>query len=96
MIFPATMAPATPIEHDIEVEVNGNMVSLETVMARNISPGSTAGIPGLVLPAALTTNGLPVGIELDGPEGADRKVLALGQAIEQVIGRLPAPEFPGR
>ncbi len=95
MVFPATIAPATPIGQDTEVEVNGNMVSLETVMARNISPGSTAGIPGLVLPAGLTTNGLPVGIELDGPEGTDRSVLALGQAIEQVIGRLPPPVRPG-
>lgn len=91
MVFPATIAPATPIGQDTEVEVNGNMVSLETAMARNISPGSTAGIPGLVLPAGLTTNGLPVGIELDGPEGTDRSVLALGQAIEQAIGRLPPP-----
>ena len=96
MIFPATMAPATPIGHDLEVEVNGDMVSLETVMARNISPGSTAGIPGLVLPAGLTANGLPVGIEVDGPEGADRPVLALGQAIEQVLGQLPPPDVRGR
>jgi mandelamide amidase len=91
MIFPATMAPATPIGQDLEVEVNGNIVSLETVMARNISPGSTAGIPGLVLPAGLTASGLPVAIELDGPEGADRSILKLGQAIEQTIGRLPLP-----
>ncbi|MFQ5982286.1 MAG: indoleacetamide hydrolase [Woeseiaceae bacterium] len=93
MVFPATMAPATPIGQDTEVEVNGKTVSLETVMARNISPGSTAGIPGLVLPAGLTKNHLPVAIELDGPEGADRSVLALGQAIEQVIGRLPPPKI---
>lgn len=96
MVFPTTMAPATPIGKDAEVEVNGNMISLETAMARNISPGSTGGIPGLVLPAGLTTNGLPVGIELDGPEGTDRSVLALGQTIEQVIGRLPPPEILGQ
>ncbi|MCH8073791.1 MAG: indoleacetamide hydrolase [Proteobacteria bacterium] len=96
MVFPATMAAATPIGMDVEVEINGNMVSLETVMARNISPGSTAGIPGLVLPAGLTTNGLPVGIELEGPEGSDRSVLALGRAIEQVIGRLPPPDIFGQ
>ena len=96
IIFPTTMAPATPIGHDIEVEVNGNIVSLETVMARNISPGSTAGIPGLVLPAGLTANGLPVSIELDGPEGTDRSLLALGQAVERVLGRLPPPDVSGR
>jgi hypothetical protein len=35
---------------------------LDEAMARNIAPGSTAGLPGLVLPAGLTTSGLPVAI----------------------------------
>ncbi len=93
MLFPATMAQASPIGQDTKVDVNGNMISLDIALGRNISPGSTAGIPGLVLPAGLTTDGLPVGLELDGPEGSDRSVLALGQAIEQIIGRLPPPEL---
>ena len=96
MLFPATMAPAPPIGQDSKVEVNGNMISLDIALGRNISPGSTAGIPGLVLPAGLTTDGLPVGLELDGPEGTDRSVLALGQAIEQKVGRLPPPDILGQ
>jgi len=44
-------------------------------MARNIAPGSTAGLPGLVLPAGMTANGLPVALEFDGPSGADRRML---------------------
>ncbi|MFQ6004337.1 MAG: amidase family protein [Woeseia sp.] len=95
MVFAATMAPAPPIGQDVEIEINGSMVSLEIALARNISPGSTAGIPGLVLPAGLTPNGLPVGIELDGPEGSDRSLLALGRAIEQLIGPLPSPVIKG-
>jgi mandelamide amidase len=35
--------------------------------------------------------GLPIGLELDGPAGSDRKLLALGLALEKVFGRLPAP-----
>jgi indoleacetamide hydrolase len=96
MIFPATLTAATPIGQDTEVNINGKLVGLEIAMARNISPGSTAGIPGLVLPAGLTSNGLPVSIELDGPEGTDRTILALGQAIEQVIGPLPPPVIARR
>jgi mandelamide amidase len=82
-----------PIGQDIEVAIGGEKVSFATAMSRNIAPGSTAGIPGLVLPAGLTRNGLPVGIELDSPEGSDRTLLALGLALERVLGHLPAPRL---
>jgi mandelamide amidase len=59
---------------------------------RNLDPSSNAGIPSLALPAGLgPTTGLPVGLSLDGPVGTDRRILALGMAIEQVLGRLPPP-----
>ena len=47
--------------------------------------------PGLTLPAGLTADGLPVGMELDGPAGSDRNLLALGAAIEKVLPPTPAP-----
>jgi hypothetical protein len=34
---------------------------------------------------------LPVGLELDGPAGSDRRLIAIGLALEKVFGRLPAP-----
>jgi len=58
---------------------------------QNTDPGSNAGIPGLSIPIARTSAGLPIGLELDGPAGSDRKLLALGLALEKVFGRLPAP-----
>jgi mandelamide amidase len=62
-------------------------------LIQNTDPGSNAGIPGVQLPSGLgATSGLPVGLELDGPAGSDRKLLAVGMAVEQVLGRLPAPK----
>jgi mandelamide amidase len=58
---------------------------------QNTDPGSDAGIPGLSIPAALGASGMPVGVEIDGPAGSDRNLLAVGLAIENVLGRLPAP-----
>ncbi|HKX40415.1 MAG TPA: amidase family protein, partial [Burkholderiaceae bacterium] len=59
---------------------------------QNTDPGSNAGIPGLQIPAGLgATSKLPVGLELDGPAGSDRRLIALGLAIERVLGRLPPP-----
>lgn len=93
ILFPTTLVPAPPIGQDGEIPIGGEKVSFATAMSRNIAPGSTAGIPGLVLPAGLTRDGLPVGIELDAPEGADRDLLALGIAFSRVLGPLPAPRL---
>src|SRR5438093_4105811 len=59
----------------------------------NTDPGSNAGLPGLTIPAGLgPTTGLPVGISLDGPRGGDERLLAIGIAIEHVLGRTPPPK----
>jgi len=68
--------------------------SIENFVAyiQNSDPGSCAGIPGLTLPVALgASSGLPVGLEIDGPPGSDRRLIAIGLALERVFGRLPAP-----
>ncbi len=92
IVFPATILPAPPLgEEDMEVQVRGRRMPLDEALARNIAPGSTAGLPGLVLPAGLTRAGLPVALEFDGPSASDRALLAVGAALEQVLGKLPPP-----
>ena len=90
MLLPATRIRATLIGEGSMVRIAGSDVPFEAAISRNIAPGSTAGLPGLVLPAALA-GGLPVGIELDGPAGSDRKLLGIGLAVEALIGPLPQP-----
>jgi indoleacetamide hydrolase len=90
IVFPTTMVPA-PLIGDEVLAVCGRRLSFATAMARNIAPGSTAGLPGLVLAAGLTAEGLPVSLEFDGPAGTDRVLLGIGLALEVALGRLPAP-----
>jgi len=92
IIFPTTRIPATRIGQT-EVDIKGAKVGFEAAVSRNIAPGSTAGLPGLVLPVGLTSGGLPVSVELDGPSGSDRALLDLGAAIETVLGKLPPPRL---
>jgi Asp-tRNA(Asn)/Glu-tRNA(Gln) amidotransferase A subunit family amidase len=73
------------------VAAGSRLTPFETAVARNIAPGSTAGLPGLVLPVGLTRAGLPVSIEFDAPSGADRALLALGLGVERELETLPAP-----
>jgi mandelamide amidase len=84
--------PARPIGQDVTVELNGQQVSTFFTYIRNTDPGSNAGIPGLNIPVGLTRDGLPVGLELDGPAWSDRNLLAMGLAVEDEFGSLPAPE----
>jgi len=71
--------------------LDGKPVDTFQTFIRNTDPGSNAGIPGLAMPAGMSRGGLPVGIELDGPLGTDRRLLAIGLAFEAVLGRLSAP-----
>jgi aspartyl-tRNA(Asn)/glutamyl-tRNA(Gln) amidotransferase subunit A len=43
---------------------------------------NAAGLPGLALPASPSRAGLPIGIQLVGPRGADVRLLALGLQYE--------------
>ena len=45
----------------------------------------------LRLPAGRGKSGLPVGMELDGSMGSDRRLLAIGMAMEAHLGPLPPP-----
>ena len=91
IVFPATMMPATVIGQD-EVTFGDKKLPFWQAISRNVVPGSTAGLPGLVLPAGLTQSGLPISLEFDGPSGTDRALLALGLSVEGVLGHLPSPK----
>ncbi|HXY06244.1 MAG TPA: amidase family protein [Terriglobales bacterium] len=93
IVFPATMIPPPLIGDDVEVSIGGKKVPFETAVARNIAPGSTAGLPGLVVAAGTVPGGLPIALELDGPAGSDRALLALGLTVERVLGAAPAPKL---
>lgn len=92
MIFPTTPLTARPIKgHDETIDLNGRAVPTFPTYIRMTDADSIAGIPGLTIPAGLSDERLPVGIEFDGPAGSDRHLLAIGLAAEQVLGRLPPP-----
>jgi len=91
MVFPATLVPAPRIGEETTIMAGGRPLPFDTAVARNIAPGSTAGLPGLVLPVGLTHDGLPVAIEFDAPAASDRALLALGLGAERTLGVLPAP-----
>lgn len=87
-------AIAFPTTPRVAIASNPDSSSLENfgLFIQNTDPGSNAGIPGIQIPIALgATSKLPIGLELDGPAGSDRRLLAIGMALDAVFGRLPPP-----
>ena len=96
IVFPAVRVAAPLIGEETTLQIRGRAVPFEDAVARNIAPGSTAGLPGLVLPAGLTSGSLPVALEFDGPAGTDRALLALGASLERALGPIAPPPVPPR
>jgi Asp-tRNA(Asn)/Glu-tRNA(Gln) amidotransferase A subunit family amidase len=91
LAFPPILVPPPQIGEEVEVDIRGQGVSLLVAMGRNTALGSCASMAGLVLPAGMTSNGLPVGLEFDALTGSDRALLALGLSLEKALGPIPAP-----
>lgn len=86
MVFPTTKLPARPIKGSVKtVDLNGGKVPTFPSYIHNTDPASIAGIPGLSLPISSGCDGLPVGLEIDGPAGSDREVLGIALAIEELF-----------
>lgn len=93
LAFPTVRMPPPLIGEDKEIEILGQKVPIRAAMGRNLGQGSCAGMPCLVLPAGMTSNGLPIGFEFDALPGQDRELLALGLSLEKALGPIPAPKI---
>jgi Asp-tRNA(Asn)/Glu-tRNA(Gln) amidotransferase A subunit family amidase len=83
LIFPTVPRVALPANAQASSTDNFSL------FIQNTDPGSNAGIPGIQVPIGLgASSKLPVGLELDGPAGSDRRLVAIGMAIEAVLGRI--------
>jgi len=91
LAFPTMLIPPPKIGEDLFVEIRGQKVPLTVAMARNVSPGTCCSMASLVLPAGITTDGLPIGLEFDALAGKDRLLLSLGLSLEKTLGMIPGP-----
>ncbi|MDP6951578.1 MAG: amidase family protein, partial [Alphaproteobacteria bacterium] len=93
LVIPTTPLPARPIGQDETVELNGEQVPTFFTYIRNTDVASNAGVPCLSVPAGLTADGLPVGIEFVGATGDDATVLGIGKSYEAARGPVPGPNL---
>lgn len=86
ILQPTTPCTAPLIEQQTSFAIAGREVT-DRVLANHTVSASILGLPGISLPAGLSKDGLPIGVELDAALGTDHALLALAQRIEGVLGR---------
>jgi aspartyl-tRNA(Asn)/glutamyl-tRNA(Gln) amidotransferase subunit A len=77
----ALLAPTTPTTAFPMGAVYGDSVLMQYADQLTV-PANHAGIPGLSIPAGFDNQGLPIGVQLLGPDFSEAVLLRLGRAYE--------------
>ena len=91
LLAPTTQVLPFPVEQEYPTEIDGVALTNYLEWMRSCTLITPTGCPALSVPAGLTPDGLPVGLQVVGPARADRRVLEVGHAFERARGPLPPP-----
>lgn len=97
LALPAAQVWPFPVEWRWPEEVAGRKMDTYHRWMEVVVPVSLIGLPCVALPAGFSDAGLPTGMQLFGPTGADAAILALAEAYHQATdwpGRRPPPLQP--
>ena len=90
VVLPAAQVWPFPVTWRWPHEIAGRTMDTYHRWMEVVVPVSLIGLPCLALPVGFGATGLPMGMQLAGRVGADRAVLAMGQAYHR------ATDWPGR
>ena len=82
----------TPTSPTVAFELGGRTADPLAMYASDLLtiPSCMAGLPGLNVPCGLS-EGLPVGLQIVGPQFSENALFRVGHALEQAIGFDPVP-----
>ena len=78
----ALLTPTTPSTAFPMGDVYGDTVLMQYADQFTV-PANHAGIPGISLPAGIAADGLPLGIQLMGPDYGESELFRIGRAFEE-------------
>ena len=83
IVSPVTPTPAWKFGEKSDDPLSMYLSDILTISA------NLAGIPGLSVPGGFTSDGLPVGVQLQGPHFSESKLLQAGYHFEQGLDLSP-------
>jgi len=89
LVLPALAIPAPPLDATTVV-VNGETVSLRSVMLRLTQLFNATGHPAISIPCGLTATGLPCGLQLVGHRHRTDRLLDVAEACEAILTGAPS------
>ena len=86
LVLPTSQVPPFPADQEFPTEINGRPTGqLPGLDARRRTSITVTGCPAISVPFGHTHDGLPVGVQLVAPHGADRFLLEVAAAFELAV-----------
>ena len=82
LVLPTSQVPPFPADQEYPATINGRAMTTYLDWMRSCYVITVTGCPAISVPAGHTTDGLPVGVQIVAPFGADRRLLEVAAAFE--------------
>src|SRR6478672_5830272 len=83
LVLPVSQVPPFPADQEFPSAINGRPMQTYLDWMRAAYLITVTGCPAISVPAGRTPDGLPVGIQIVAPHGADRRLLEVAAAFEE-------------
>lgn len=96
-VIVAPIAPVAAFPHDHRpfqrrtLRASDGATLPYTAMLRWIALATALGLPATAMPAGRSSEGLPIGVQIIGPRGADSRTLSIAEALEDRLGGFERP-----
>jgi amidase len=82
LVLPTSQVPPFPADQEFPATINGRAMATYLDWMRSCYVITVTGCPAISVPAGHTADGLPVGVQIVAPFGADRRLLEVAAAFE--------------
>jgi amidase len=86
LVLPVSQVPPFPADQEYPRTINGRAQETYLDWMRSAYLITVTGCPAISVPAGTTASGLPVGVQVVAPHGADRRLLEVASALEASRG----------